>query len=262
MCILKASFILAFLFLYISVTNYNKLFNYKMILYYCGDNMILYIDLIIIMNFIVNYCFVQLISILFNERINYIRIIISSIVSVILLFSFFLNYLLYNFFKIFGGVILILISFKFINKKNLIIRICLYYLLQFSFIGILSIFNVKGCLCLVIILIIMLLFLIVFKTVKLNNETYFIDGYLDTGNLASFQNKPIIFLDKKYYKKEMIVYGVIPIKTISGIQMINCYEVESFCILIEKKKIYKDVLISFSDFENNINCLLNNLLFL
>ena len=131
----------------------------------------------------------------------------------------------------------------------------------------------KGCLCLVIILIIMLLFLIVFKTVKLNNEkyqvniiinneTYFIDGYLDTGNLASFQNKPIIFLDKKYYKKEMIVYGVIPIKTISGIQMINCYEVESFCILIEKKKIYKDVLISFSDFENNINCLLNNLLFL
>ena len=156
MCILKASFILAFLFLYISVTNYNKLFNYKMILYYCGDNMILYIDLIIIMNFIVNYCFVQLMSILFNERINYIRIIISSTVSVILLFSFFLNYLLYVFFKIFGGVILILISFKFINKKNLIIRICLYYLLQFSFIGILSIFNVKGCLCLVIILIIIL----------------------------------------------------------------------------------------------------------
>ena len=118
--------------------------------------MVIYIDVIIFLNFIINYCFMELIYMLFHEKENKTRIIISSLFSVVLLFSFLLDYMIFNFIKIFGGVILVFIAFKYQNKKRLIISLCLFYILQFSFIGILSIFNIQGCLCLLFLLIICL----------------------------------------------------------------------------------------------------------
>ena len=49
------------------------------------------------------------------------------------------------------------------------------------------------------------------------------------------------------------------IKTINGIEYINCYKPEYF--YINDNKISKDVLIAFTKFDNDINCLLNGLLF-
>ena len=232
--------------------------------------MIIYLDIIIFLNFIINYCFMQLIYMLFHEKENIIRIILSSIISVILLLSFLLNYYIFNFIKIIGGIILILFAFKYTTKRRFIINVCLFYLLQFSFIGILSVFNISGCFCLLILLVVCLFVMIIFKRKQFSNQYYNIElkiknkqinitGFLDTGNVASYCNKPIIFLDKKYYNKDFNVYTIVNIKTINGIEYINCYKPEYF--YINDNKISKDVLIAFTKFDNDINCLLNGLLF-
>ena len=39
--------------------------------------MIIYLDILIMLNFVINYCFLKLIYILFNEKVNKIRIILS-----------------------------------------------------------------------------------------------------------------------------------------------------------------------------------------
>lgn len=236
--------------------------------------MIIYLDILIMLNFMVNYCFIKLIYILFNEKVNKMRILLSSIFSIILLFSFLFDYIIFNIIKIVGGLLLIFISFNYTSKKRFVIMTCLYYILQYSFIGILSIFNVKGCSVLLFLLLICLIVLIYSKkntlytnkTYKIvicfNNNNIILDGFLDTGNLACCNEYPIVFIDKKYYDKNLKVFNIATIRTVSGNEVINCYKPKSFYIIDNNKKIYKDVLVSFSSFDNNISCLLNNLMFI
>lgn len=235
--------------------------------------MVIYLDILIMLNFVINYCFMKLIYIVFNEKINKTRLILSSVVSVILLFSFLFDYVTFNIIKIIGGILLIFIAFKYSSKKRFIIMTCLYYILQFSFIGVLSIFNIKGCSVFVFLLLICLLVLIYSKKntlynnktykiiIKLDDEYITLDGYIDTGNIASCNEYPIVFLDNKYFCKTLTVYKVSCIKTVNGLEYINCFKPKEFYIVDGNKKISKEVLISFSNFNNNINCLLNNLMF-
>lgn len=233
--------------------------------------MIIYLDVVITLNFIINFVFLKLINIIQNSKENMFRIILSSFFSIILLSSFLLNYQIFNIIKIFGGIILVLIGIKFNSKNKFFTSLCLYYLLQFAYIGVLKIFNVRGCLCLLALLIVCFILLLIMKNrnikrnynvqIKLNNKELFIEGYLDTGNIAKYYNKPIIFLDNKYYDKTLTVFTVVNIKTINGDEYINCYKPEEFYIYDNNKKISKDILIAFTNFDNNIKCLLNNFLF-
>ncbi len=236
--------------------------------------MIIYLDILIFLNFIINYTFVKLIYLLFNEKINILRIIISSIISVLLLFSFLFDYQIYNLIKIFGGILLVFISFKFSNKKRFIIMVCLFYILHFSFIGVLNIFNVKGCSIFVFLMLICLFIMITTKKchiynkktykviIKLNNNLILnLDGFLDTGNMASYLGKPIIFIDIKYYTNTLKINNSIKIKTVNDCRIINCYKPKDFYIIDNNQKIHKDVLIAFTKFDKDINCLLNNLIF-
>lgn len=236
--------------------------------------MIIYIDELIFLNFTINYSFIKIIYILFNEKVNISRIIISSLISIIMLFSFLLNYSIYNIIKIIGGIIIIFIAFKYSNKKRFIIMTTLYYLLQFSFIGVLSIFNVKGWSVLLFLLLICLLILIYSKKsniynektykviIRLVNDTIVLNGFLDTGNKACYYEKPIVFLDYKYYSNQLSIYTTVKIKTVNEEQYINCYIPKKFYIIDNNKKIEKEVLIAFTSFDDNIKCLLNNLLFI
>lgn len=235
--------------------------------------MIIYIDIIIFLNFIINYCFIKLIYLLFKEKVNKKRIITSSILSVLLLLSFFTNYIVFNIVKIFGGLLLVFVGIKYSNKKRFIIMSCLYYLLQYSFIGVLSIYNVKGCLIFVLLLLICILMIICMKKshiydkktykviIKLFDEEVMLDGFVDTGNMASYYDTPIIFIDKKYYNNNLIIEHTVELKTINDRKYVNCYKPKEFYIIDNNKKISKDVLISFSKFDNDFECILNNLLF-
>ena len=150
----------------------------------------------------------------------------------------------------------------------------LYYILQYAFIGVLTIFNVKGLACLVFLLLVCLLVLIYSRRshilpqktykviVEINNKKYNIDGFLDTGNIACYYDLPIIFLDYKYYDNTLKEVGVIEVNTISGTGIIKCFKPDHFYILENNKRIEKDVLVSFYEFKDQTNCLLNYLLFI
>lgn len=236
--------------------------------------MVLYLDIILFLNFIVNYCFMKLIYILFNEKINVKRLVISSIISVIFLFSFLIDYYVYSIIKMIGGIVLVLIAFKFSSKSRYIFMCSMYYILQYAFIGVLTVFNVKGLLCLVFLLLICLLVLIYSRRshilkdksykiiIELNNKTFLIDGFLDTGNIACYYELPIVFLDYKYYDESLTVNNEMKINTVNGEGLIKCYKPKHFYVIENNQKIDKEVLIAFNHFDNEISCLLNYLIFI
>lgn len=234
--------------------------------------MVLYIDIILFMNFIINYCFLELIYILFNEKIKILRIVLSSFLSLIFLFFFFTNYYIFNIVKISGGFLIILTGIKFVNKFKYIVMVSLYYILEFAFIGILQAFNIKGVLGIAFLFIVCLLLLIYSKRKNIfKNKTYKviieiektkveINGFIDTGNTATCKNLPIIFIDNKYFKETYKVYNQVLITTVNSMKYIKCYKPSKIFIYENNKKIEKECLIAFCSLENT-ECLLNNLMF-
>lgn len=234
--------------------------------------MILYLDIILFMNFVVNYCFLELIYILFNEKIKVFRIILSSVVSILLLFFFFTNYQIYNVIKICGGMLLVFIGIKYVSILKYIVMVSLYYILEFSFIGLLQVFNIKGIFGLVFLLLTCLLLLICSKKKNIyKNNTYKViieiddlnielNGFLDTGNVSTCNDLPIIFIDNKYYVKTMQVNKEVIIKTINDERIVKCYKPKKVFIMEKNKKIQKECLIAFSTLDNT-ECILNNLMF-
>ena len=97
--------------------------------------------------------------------------------------------------------------------------------------------------------------------IKLFDVEVMLDGFVDTGNMASYYDTPIIFIDKKYYNNNLIIEHTVELKTINDRKYVNCYKPKEFYIIDNNKKISKDVLISFSKFDNDFECILNNLLF-
>ena len=86
--------------------------------------MIVYLDLVIISTIIVNYAFIKTISLIFKEKMNIIKIIVGLILSVLSLLLFILPSSIYNL-RYFVGIIIGIVSFKYDNIQNFIIKIAL-----------------------------------------------------------------------------------------------------------------------------------------
>lgn len=110
------------------------------------------------------------------------------------------------------GIIIGMIAFKKSDVKQKIIKIVIFYLLNMTFIGCLVVFEVKSILPLILTVVyVVVLYLVqnykdLFKKenenlyyIKLNKQT--LKGYLDTGNLATYQNIPIDFYKKNFFKQ-------------------------------------------------------------
>ena len=238
--------------------------------------MVIYIDLVFITNFFINFIFISFIYLLFNDKITkkiFIRIIISSVISTLFLFAFLLNVFFYNLFKILGGMILVLISFRLTNPRKYFIQTSIYYCLELSLIGIVQSFHMQGLFLFLGILLILFLFL--FQNQKrlitntLNyyyeviivclNKNIKLNGFVDTGNKSMSMGKPIIFINKKYFNKQLKSVGLVYVRTVGGTIAIECFNPNDFIICVDKIKLHKDVLIAFTDL--SCDCLLNVNLF-
>ena len=212
--------------------------------------MVIYIDLLIILNFIFDYLLLLTTAIILKRKINKLRIAISSIVGElsIILLIFNMNYIIY--FYMLSIILAGFIYFLKINNINyffsLLIAPLVLYIYYHQNKRIIT--NYKNYYKLKI----------VFK----NNKEINCTGYLDTGNklIDPISNKPIILLDKRLCK------GVIQIRTpiyvpynvLNNHGLLSC--IKPKYIEIENKKVDK-VLIGIM--ENNINidgidCILNN----
>lgn len=226
--------------------------------------MIVYIDLIIFSTILVNYLFIKTITIIYKEKINIIRTIISLIISCISLLLYLLPYRTYFIIRYFIGIIIGIIAFDNNNIKNKIIKIVIFYILNMAFIGTLVVFQIKNIIPMILsVIYIILLYIIqnykelykkeyIYK-ITINNKIY--KGYMDTGNNSTYNNIPIIYMRNTYKTTKFRKIDVISILTISSTNQIDIYEGEE---LIYKKRKYK-VYYSFTD-NITFDVLLNNLL--
>lgn len=240
--------------------------------------MIIYIDLLFILNFIVDYLLLLTNGIVLKRKINKFRLVISSLVGElsILLLIINSNYLLLIIIKLLLAVIMNVIAFSYNNLKYTIINLIYFYMLSIilgGFLYYLKINNINYYISLLLIPII--LFMYYYQSKKNNNYAkyyqviiYFNNnksitctGYLDTGNklFDPISNKPVILLDRRLTKGVIQIRTPIyvPFNVLNNHGLLKCFKPKY--IIINNNKI-DNVLIGIMD--NNINidgvdCILN-----
>lgn len=233
----------------------------------------IYLDLVFIVNFGINFIFIYVIQFIFWERFSLSKAILSSTIATLLLISFLFNKIIFLIFKISGGIILVLIG---TGLKKLALKTSLFYLLELSLTGLVASYKITGMYLIIGIIIIIVLIIIQ----DLKKESIFLSryqynvsvtflgkqlslvGFLDTGNLLIIDNMPVIFINQKHFQKALKPYKTVSIKTVNDKKEITCYSPELFFLFIGKRKVDKKVLIAFADLGNDFDCLLNYHLFL
>jgi len=190
---------------------------------------VIYIDVLIVTNFIINYFLLMLTVKLSRVNLKRIRIVIGSITgslcSIVILFDT-MPLITLNLFKFMLAIVIVLISFKYKNMKNFVKNIIMFYIVSFIFGGIMTAvwlfimpsnmvmhngvvyFNYSMTallICTVIIYFVLNLVIDIYmkvevKTVKYDVELWFSDkvikgrGFLDTGNTLKdvYTNKIVI----------------------------------------------------------------------
>ena len=99
--------------------------------------MIIYLDLVILFTILVNVLIIEGIETIFNDKINIIRVIISSIMSVLLLSLYILPIGKLIFIRYLCGIIIGFVAFNKCSLPKMIIKLVLYYLFNLTLVGIL-----------------------------------------------------------------------------------------------------------------------------
>ena len=239
--------------------------------------MVIYIDLLIILNIIYDFLILKVVSIVLKRNIKNINIIISSLLGEIsilfLIFNF--NYVLLLISKIILAILMNIITFKYKNIRYLLTNLSYFYMISIilgGFVYFLYLNNINYIIIMLFIPLILILYIIQYSlknkynnyydvviTYK-NNHKIKVVGYLDTGNniIDPVSLKPVIILDKKLYKEKYKNYIYVNVKVLNNITLIKC--IKPKYIEINNKK-YENVLIGLSNDPikiDGVDCLLNN----
>lgn len=237
--------------------------------------MIIYLDIIMLFDFIINLIIMYSIEKLYTSHVFLIRLIISSLISSLFIPLAIYNYILKKIFKFFGGVIIYTLSPKTINIKEKIIKTISFYIINYSFVGILNTFSISKWYLLLLSLFILLILVAIESNkkyylfirsckyeviIKHNHKTLVIEGFLDTGNKSTYKGIPICYINQKYQKEfhNLIPKENIIVESVSGEKALIGYYVDRFLIRVNKCIRSKKVIICFV--ESNEDCLLNSLL--
>ena len=231
----------------------------------------MYIEKILLLNFIVDYVLLDFTSNVLRINIRFHRKILSCLfgeISILYLFVDF-NNLELLIFKLFIGIIMILIGF---GRNNLIKNVIYFYVFSFLLGGTLYYFKIENLIKYEFFLILVPIIMNIYKkfaydlkniistkykvTIYLNNgNILYLNGLMDTGNnlIDPYTHKKVIIINKKIDEN----YILVPYKTISDSGLIKCFK---------PKKIYidgigerNDVLVGITNKKFiGFNCLLNN----
>ena len=233
----------------------------------------IYIDELILFNFIIDYLILDSLSLILKINTKRIKIILSSLVGELSLISIFFsinNYILY-FFKIVLCFIMILIAFGYYDIKTLIKNTIYYYFVNFFIGGFLLYFKESSLIKYRYFIFFVPIILKMYKYFEINLKTIFslkhkvtiylnngkilyLNGYMDTGNtlIEPYGNKKVIIINKKIKEK----YFLVPYKTVDNSSLIKCFnpkkvyidgigEREDICVGVVNKRFV------------GFNCLLN-----
>lgn len=235
--------------------------------------MIVYIDLIFLFNFMVNFIFLYVTEKIFKDDTKILRMIIASTVGGIIAILSCFNKYVFQIYKIMGGVFLIVLGIRKITFSKSIIKISMFYLENLALVGVLTTFKINNLLMLsfALGLILVLLFFEHFKNyyiflsknkynviVSKNNKKMKFEAILDTGNSATNKDGiPLVFISREFYNDSFDKYELVMVETMNCERLEKAYFVDEFIIIINSKKVKKEALIVFSDIDV---CLLNSML--
>ncbi len=244
----------------------------------------LYVDLIILLNFFLDFLLLLGVSLILKRNVKLIRLIIGALVGGISILSLFMDFNSFTLFlfKIFISFIMVFISFGFRGMKYVFNNLLYLYLLsiilggalyfindEFSYKNTGLIFFHSGFSInwIIIILASPIMIALYVKSVRkqkeelskyyevditfLNNKTSHLTGFLDTGNnlVDPYKKRPIIVINKeslKGYKPRCIL---VPCVTVNKESMLKCFRIKK--IVINGKIMEDEVLVGISD--NNFN---------
>jgi stage II sporulation protein GA (sporulation sigma-E factor processing peptidase) len=232
----------------------------------------MYIEEIIILNFIIDYILLKTMSKILKLQTTNKRIIISSLIGELtLIYLFISNQIIITISKLIILLLMIYISFGFIDKKTYIKNIIYYYILSFFLGGTLYYVKINNLnnykYFLLLIPIIMNIYEYFEYDIKkyiknrykvniyLNDGTIlYLNGFMDTGNnlIEPYTNKKVIIINKKVNEN----FYLVPYKTISGESLIKCFTPKK--VYIDGLGEIKNISVGISDEKfNGFNCLLN-----
>lgn len=238
----------------------------------------IYLDLIMILNFAIDFILLLSVSIILRRNVKIVNIMKGAFfggLSILILF-FNVNSILLFLIKVLISIVMILITFKYISLKYTLVNLLylymssiilggfLYFLnLEFSYKHVGIIFYNNG-------LSINFIFLIIFspviiyiyikqsKSLRFNysnyynieifikNKKYNYTAYLDTGNelIDKLTNKPVILIDKRKILFDIKEFRLIPYIGVNGTSMIKVLKVNK--IVFDDKE-YKNILLGLID---------------
>ncbi len=196
---------------------------------------VIYLDLLILSTILVNYLFIKTIAIIFKEKLSFLRVVIALLLSCLMLCLYLLPYKIYFVIRYFMGIIIGIVAFKKTDVKSKIIKIVIFYLLNMAFIGTLVVFRVKNIIPLLLTVFFVIILYIIenYKLIFNKNSNYNclvriknlkLKGLIDTGNLATYEKIPIVFIKQKFFSKDFSYFQSSLIKGIFGEKIMPLYQ--------------------------------------
>ena len=246
-----------------------------------GDNMIIYIDLLIIINFLFDFLLLLTVNIALKRYSKIRKLILASLFGELTLLSLFIpiSSIFLTILKIIMGIIMVLIAFGYKNIKYTLYNALYLYMTSVILGGFVYFLNIefKNMNYLIILFIAPLILYVFIKSIKVlkeiknyyykvsilfeNNFKIEITGFLDTGNklVDPITNKPIILINKKKIKGCIHIRSpmYVPYNSLNHHGLLEC--IKPKYIRINDKKLTNYLIgLSEESFKlNGIDCLLN-----
>ncbi len=234
----------------------------------------IYIDELLILNFIIDYVLLDFTSNILKINTTFIRKVLGCLIgelSILYLFVDFNNITLLLF-KLFIGILIIRISFIYNDLKTFIKTLIYFYIFSFLLGGTLYYFKIENLIKYEFILLLIPLFMNIYKylaynlknlintrykvTIYLNDgHILYLNGFMDTGNnlIDPITNKKVIIINKNIQEN----YILVPYKTVDNASLIKCFKPRK--VYIDGLGERKDVLVGIVNKKFiGFNCLLNN----
>jgi stage II sporulation protein GA (sporulation sigma-E factor processing peptidase) len=237
---------------------------------------VIYIDELLILNFIIDYLILSFTSRILKINVKKIKILLACLfgeISIIYLFIRMSNFSLIIF-KMFIGLIMILIVFSYEDIKTYIKNVMYFYLFSFLLGGTLYYFKIENLIKYKYLLLLIPLFMKIYDflindlkniltikhkvTIYLNNgKILFFNGFMDTGNtlIDPLTNKKVIIINKKIEEN----YFFVPYKTLNDSSLMKCFKPKK--VYIDGLGERNDILVGITNKKFiGFNCLLNSCL--
>ena len=243
-----------------------------------GDDMTIYLDLVMILNFAIDFILLLTVSIILKRNVKLTRIMLGAFIGGLsILFLFFnINSFLLFIFKILISILMILTTFGYKTIKYTLVNILYLYMSSIILGGFLYLLNIEfsykkeGIIFINNGLSINFIFLIIFSPVILyiyikqtknlrynysnyynieiinKNKRYKYIGYMDSGNVLvdTLTKKIVILIDKRKLLFNIKEFRLIPYMGVNGSNMIKVVKIDK---LIFNDKEYSNILLGIMD---------------